>query len=159
METQLNTSGSSMLLNPFMLGFDAVNTVDSEKYRCYVAIIFAVREILDECRINIGCKGYLYIQDCVIAIFDQRMMSINFKSDVYPNVAAKYGIRNSSNIEHNIRNAIDAAYKLSMSDICRGAGIMKYFDKRPTNKEFLLRLTREVYRRVWNESVEFARYK
>jgi hypothetical protein len=158
MEIQLGTTGGSMLFNPFMFGFDGTSNVDSEKYRCYVAIICALREILDECKINIGCKGYIYIQDCVITIFDQRRMNICFKSDVYPYVAAKYGIRDIENIEHNIRNAIGAAYKLCLSDICQGSGIGKYFDKRPTNKEFLLRLTREVYRRVWNESVEFARF-
>ena len=157
MEIQLNTTGGRMLFNPYLFGFDCNNSVDSEKYRCFVAITCALLEIQDECMINIGSKGYAYIQDCVITIFDQRKMDICFKSDVYPYVAAKHGIRDIGIIEHDIRNAICAAYKRSISDMCKGSGIIKYFDKCPSNKIFILRLTREVYRRVWNESVEFAR--
>lgn len=147
-----------MLYNPFMLGFDCGNKVDSEKYRCYVVMIGMIRELLDECRINISSKGYLYIQDCVIAIFDQRTMNIRFKTDVYPYVAYKYGIKDAANIEHSIRNAIVAAYKLNEADTFHSSAIMEYFGKRPTNKEFLLYMAGEVYKRLWNESVEFARF-
>ena len=156
-DTDLGSMQENMLFNPFMLGFDYANSVDSEKYRCYVFLVGVIRELLDECRINISSKGYLYIQDCVINIFDQRTMNIRFKTDVYPYVAYKYGVKDASNIEHSIRNAIVAAYKLNESDTYHSSSIMNYFGKRPTNKEFLLYMTGEVYRRLWNESVEFVR--
>ncbi len=152
-----NVSKEGLLFNPYMLGFDCANNVDSEKYRCYVFLVGVIRELLEEFRINISSKGYIYIQDCVIAIFDQRSMNIRFKTDVYPYVASKYGIKDSATVEHNIRNAIVAAYKLNESDVYHNSAIMSSFGKRPTNKEFLLYVTNEVYRRLWNESVEFTR--
>ena len=156
-EPDLSGMQEKMIFNPFMLGFDRANSVDSEKYRCYVFLVGVIRELLDECRINISSKGYLYIQDCVITIFDQRTMNIRFKTDVYPYVAFKYGIKDAANIEHSIRNAIVAAYKLYESDPYHSSAIMSCFGKRPTNKEFLLYVTGEVYRRLWHESVEFTR--
>ena len=147
-----------LLFNRYMLGFDSKNRADSEKYRCYVILMGTIRELLDECRINIGSYGYMYIQDSVIAIIDQRSMNINFKKEVYPYVAYKNGVRNPDNIEHSIRNALVAAYKVNLSDIYHSSVIMNAFGKCPTNKEFFLYITREVYRRLWDESVEFARF-
>ncbi len=157
-DTDLGSIQENLIFNPFMLGFDHANSVDSEKYRCYVFLVGVIRELLDECRINISSKGYLYIQDCVITIFDQRTMNIRFKTDVYPYVACKYGVKDAANIEHSIRNAIVAAYKLNEADTYHRSAIMNYFGKRPTNKEFLLYMTGEVYRRLWNESVEFVHF-
>lgn len=157
-ESESRSMNEKMLFNPFMLGFDRANSVDSEKYRCYVFLVGVIRELLDECRINISSKGYLYIQDCVITIFDQRTMNIRFKTDVYPYVAFKYGIKDAANIEHSIRNAIVAAYKIYESDPYHSSTVMSSFGKRPTNKEFLLYMTSEVYRRLWHESVEFTRF-
>ena len=85
-------------------------------------------------------------------------MNINLKNDVYPYVAIKNGVKDPATIEHSIRNALVAAYKLNESDVYCNSEIMGSFGKRPTNKEFLLYMTREVYRRLWNESVEFARF-
>lgn len=147
-----------MLFNPYMLVFDCSNKVDSEKYRCYITLVSVIRELLDECRISISSKGYLYIQDCIITIIDQRTMNIRFNSDVYPYVAYKYGVKDPANIEHSIRNAIIAAYKLNETDGIHGSKIMDSFGRRPTNKELLLYLTAEVYRRLWDEPVEFARF-
>ena len=145
-----------LLFNRFMLGIDPENRVESEKYRCYVLLISVIRELLEECRINISSKGYLYIQDCIITIIDQRTTNIRFNTDVYPYVAYKYGVRDGSNIEHSIRNALVAAYRIFESEGKNNSSIMNCFAKRPTNKEFLLYLTNEVCRRLWNESIEFS---
>lgn len=147
-----------LLFNRYMLGFDSTNRADSEKYRCYVILMGAIRDLLDECRINISSCGYIYMQDSVITIIDQRTLNINFKKEVYPYVACKNGVRNPENIEHSIRNALVAAYKVNLSDVYHSSVIMNSFGRCPTNKEFLLYITREVYRRLWNESVEFARF-
>ncbi len=147
-----------LLFNRYMLGFDSKSRADSEKYRCYVILMGVIRELLDECRINISSNGYMYIQDCIITIFDQRTMNINLKNDVYPYVAFKNGVKDPATIEHSIRNALVAAYKLNETDVFHSSAILSSFEKRPTNKEFLLYMTREVYRRLWNESVEFARF-
>lgn len=145
----------TMLINQYMLGFDYANRVNSERYRCYVIIVSLVRELLDDCGINICCKGYLYIQDCIVTIFDQRITNICFNTDVYPYVAYKYGVKDPANIEHSIRNALVSAYKHSENDDYRSSRILSSFGRRPTNKEFLLYLTREIYERLMNESVEF----
>jgi hypothetical protein len=147
-----------LLFSRYMLGFDSTNRAGSEKYKCYVILMAVIRELLNECKINISSYGYMYIQDCIIAIFDLRSMNINFKKDVYPCVALKNGVKDPANIEHSIRNALVAAYKVNTSDPYHSSAIMNSFDKRPTNKEFLLYMTREVYRRLWHESVEFARF-
>ena len=68
------------------------------------------------------------------------------------------GIEDPDNIEHSIRNALIAAYRTYGEEACCNTSFMELFGKRPTNKEFLLCLTREVYRRLWDESVEFARF-
>lgn len=152
------SEGDRLLFNRYMFGFDSTNRAESEKYRCYVILMSVIRELLNECRINISSHGYIYIQDCIITIFDQRTLNINFKRDVYPYVAWKNGVEDPANIEHSIRNALIAAYKNNESDVYHSSAILDSFGKRPTNKEFLLYMTREVYRRLWNESVEFVRF-
>lgn len=158
MKIQLGYDDGGMLFNPYMLGFDQNKKINSDKYRNFMAIISATRQILDECGISSKCKGYLYMTDCVIAIFDHRNLNINFKSDVYPYIAIKYGIKNAATVEHGIRNAIFSAYEKNEAGSGQHSVFMSRFTKRPTSKEFVLLLTREVYRMVWNESVEFARY-
>ena len=149
-------SDNKLLFSRYMLGIDYSDKAESEIYRCYVILLGVIREFLTECRININSKGYLYIQDSIIAIIDQRTMDIRFKTDVYPYVAFKYGVKDSSNVEHSIRNALVAAYKLNELDENHSSAIMSSFGRCPTNKTFLLYMTREVCRRLWDESIEFT---
>lgn len=154
MREPLSVSGENMLLNPYMLNFDFRHASESEKYKLYMSVTKVIRELLRDCRINSCSKGYSYIQDCILAIIDQRDLNINFNNDVYPYVALKYGITDIRAIEHSIRNAILAAYRLYESDEENRSSIMDHFERRPTNKMFVLHLTREVYRKLWDESVE-----
>lgn len=111
------------------LGLDAA-------YEKYQAFYIPVSAALKDFGIRLEYNGYAYILEAVRIIVDRNTFDIRLNTDVYPYIADKYNIRQSSCIEHNIRNAISVAYRDNEKK--PGVNRMDIFDRKPTNKQFLM---------------------
>ena len=105
-------------------------------YERYQAFYIPVSAALRDFGIRLEYNGYAYILEAVRIIVDRNTFDIRLKTDVYPRIAAKYNIRQSTCIEHNIRNAINVAYRDNERN--PGSNMMSIFDRKPTNKQFLM---------------------
>ena len=133
----------------FICGFNPEAKVDPETYRRNVAFISAITKVLEEFDINKKNNGYAYIIDAVMIIIDQNRLDIRLGDNVYPYIKSKYSLNSIAIVEHNIRNAIKSAYNRSK----KGNSIsrMNSYEKKPTNKEFLITVTHEVSGIMYHE--------
>ena len=137
------------ITNRFFYGFNPKLKVDKNLYKTYVKFINAITDILRTYDIRITHIGYVYIIDAVMIIMDLNRFDISLCKDIYPYIRLKYSLNNESRIEHAIRNAIDAAYcrRSENTDCSR----MIMFDKKPTNKQFLCMVSRELRSKLCDE--------
>lgn len=133
----------------FLYGFNSQGMVSPEIYKRYTAFINAISAVLSEFGISMNNNGYSYIVDAVMLIIDQNRLDIKLRNDIYPYIKEKYSLNSSAAVEHSIRNAIRASFNKSKvnTEICR----MNYYEKKPTNKEFLFIVTQDVCSRMCNE--------
>ena len=104
-----------------------------------------ISEILTELNVGHRCTGRDYIIDCIMFILFKRPRKLNLNGEVYVLIAHKY---NSSleSVERAIRLAVESSWRKSNMDIKT-----KYFSescfikKRPTNSEFMLQISENVY--------------
>ena len=129
--------------------FDPTGRTDKEAYHHNIRLMTVIHDILNESFVNIKSLGYTYMNDAVCLIKDHGTLDVCLSSDIYPLIARKHNINGTQRIEHNIRNSIDAAYRLYMSREDKNSPFMDRFDSKPTAKEFLLHLKDEVDRRLW----------
>ena len=94
-------------------------------------------------------KDDAYIIDAVMLIIDQNRLDIRLGSDIYPFIRIKYDLSSDAIVEHAIRNAIKSAYSRRHKD--EGASRMLNYNKKPTNKQFLLTVTHEVCRKMCSD--------
>lgn len=125
-----------------------------EGYSAYVIFMSSITEILRDFGIHISNNGYSYIIDSVMIIIDLSSMDIKLNNDVYPFIANKYGFKNKTAVEHNIRNAIRSACLDNERN--PGTNKMGVFRKRPTNKQFLMYVAEAVSRRMYEEMMSQA---
>lgn len=125
---------------------------DKETYHHNMRLITVIHDLLNECCINIKTRGYTYIKEALCIITDHGTYDVCLSTDIYPYIASKHGVSDIGRIEHNIRNSIDAAYKMYLSRDDIHSPLMERFDSRPTAKVFLLHLKDEIDRRLWNEA-------
>lgn len=135
----------------FVFAFDPCNHTEKDEYHRKIRLTSVIHDLLNECCINIKSRGYTYIRDAVCLITDHDTYDICLNNDIYPHIARKYNIKGISRIEHNIRNSIDAAYHSGRWREGNKQNLMHIFDSKPTPKQFLLHMTHEADRRLWNE--------
>ena len=130
----------------YLYGFNEESKVESDEYRKYVSFKNNVSDVLSEFGISVTNNGYIYIMDAVSIIIDQNNLDLKLGDDVYPNIKKKYCLNSAYAVEHSIRNAIKSAWlRCRISNvICR----MNAYEKKPTNKEFLYKVTQDVRRRM-----------
>lgn len=138
----------------FLFGFDIEGSATAEEYRRYYIFLELINNVLREFGIHIGNNGYSYIVDSVKIIIDRKDCDIRLKSDIYPLIAVKYGVRNLDTVEHSIRNAINTAYNDCQRD--PNANKMHIFNRRPTNKTFLKFIAQTVLKCVCETKMELA---
>ena len=133
----------------YLYGLNVESKVESDAYKKYVAFKNNISDVLSEFGISVTNNGYLYIMDAVSIIIDQNNLDIKLRDDVYPYIKQKYCLKSASAVEHSIRNAIKSAWlRCRISDvICR----MNTYEKKPTNKEFLYKVTQDVCRRMYSD--------
>jgi len=135
----------------YFYAFDPNNAADKDEYKKNILLISTIRDVLNEYRINVKSKGYMFMQDAICIITDLQRMDICFEKEVYPLIAKKYDAGGSYAIEHGIRNAINKAYDTFTNTSPESSGI---FDMKPTNKTFLLMATQGVGSRLLKELID-----
>ena len=120
-------------------------------YEKYQAFYIPVSEALKDFGIRLEYNGYAYILEAVRIIVDRNTYDIRLKTDVYPHIAAKYNIRQPACIEHNIRNAIGVAYRDNERN--PGSNMMNVFERKPTNKQFLMYVADSVRRSMYESGI------
>ena len=131
--------------------FDPSERAEKDLYHHNMKLMTVIHDLLNECSINIKSRGYTYIKDAVCIITDHGTLDVCLSKDIYPHIARKHGINGIARIEHNIRNSIDAAYRLYIKNGKMNCPFMDRFETKPTAKVFLLHLKDEVDRRLWTE--------
>ena len=135
------------MVSPAMMGkyyaFDP-SGIHIKNYFRWLGLINCIYAVLNEYGINIKSHGYTYIKDAICIIIDRHSMDICLAKEVYPLIATKYGLKSVNSVEHDIRNAIDAAFSASRDKTGAPAGPMSSFAERPKNKEFILLAAQKV---------------
>lgn len=124
--------------------FDPTVRIDKERYRWNIRFIRMIHENLRNNHVNIRTKGFTFMVDAICIINDHRTSDICMNTDVYPLIAEKHGIENFENVEHNIRNAINSAFRFRTELGHHIESPMDVFHNRPSPKEFMLHIAHEV---------------
>ncbi len=132
----------------YLFGFEPASdhTVnDLERYQEFYALATVT---LQEYGIKMEHNGYAYLLEAVRIVNDRNTSKVSLKTDVYPFIARKYRISNSDSIEHNIRNAIGAAFTDCAKN--RRVSKMSIFDEKPSNKKFITYISDIVNRQMYD---------
>lgn len=116
--------------------FDPEDVNDKDYYRKLV-LYNCINAVLNESGISVKSRGYTYLRDAICIVIDLKRLDICLTKEVYPLIVKKHKIKGKYIVEHNIRNAIEAAFLQAQRNGSYGSP-MRSFDRRPTNKEFIL---------------------
>ena len=143
--------GREFMRGNYFYAFNPTMSTDKDMYRRNIRLLNAITEVLDENCINIKSQGYTFLKDAICIVTDRRSLDICMVKEVYPYIAEKHRIKSKYKVEHSIRNALGSAYKKCRSTCPDRDCIVNSFDKKPTNKEFLLKAVQEVSDRLLKE--------
>jgi hypothetical protein len=135
----------------FMFGSDITAKPTVEELAAYYEFLNSSTSVLNEFGIHIGTNGYSYLIEALKIIIDREIYDVRMKTDVYPLIAVKHGLKRYDPVEHSIRNSLKAAYKVCKNKYPDRHCILNSFDEKPTNKKFLLRAVQEVSDRLLKE--------
>lgn len=143
--------GHEFMQGNYFYAFNPARKTDKERYQRDIRLISTIDEVLNENCINIKSHGYTFIRDAICIITDRRSLDVCMIKEIYPYIAEKYESKSLSKVEHSIRNSIESAYKRCRSDHPDRKCIMNTFDRKPSNKQFLLKTVQEVSSRLLKE--------
>ena len=135
----------------YFYAFNPTKTYDKETYQKNIRLVSTINDVLDENCINVNNQGYTYLRDAICIVTDRKRLDVCMANDVYPLIADKYRIKSKYRVEHSIRNALACAYDKCRRDHPDRDCIMNSFDRKPTNKKFILRAVQEVGLRLLKE--------
>lgn len=135
---------SFYMLKPFSLEsiekhiLDICKSIDSPASFVNQTVAIEVSNMLHELGIPSHLKGYQYIRDGIMLMYENDINSTLVTKDIYPEIADKYDTT-SSRVERAIRHAIEISWvrgNLKLMEDLFGHSID--FDRsKPTNSEFL----------------------
>lgn len=146
--------GREFMKGNYFYAFNPTQTTDKKMYERNIRLLNTITDVLDENCINIKSQGYTYLKDAVCIVTDRRSLDICLVKEVYPYIAEKHRVKSISKVEHSIRNALDAAYKVCKNRQPDKDCILNSFNDKPTNKKFILRAVQEVSNRLLKELSE-----
>lgn len=135
----------------YFYAFNPTMSTDKSLYKKSIRLVTTITEILDENCINIKSFGYTYLKDAICIIIDRRSLDVCLVKEIYPYIAEKHSVKKVTKIEHSIRNALESAYIECKTKYPDRDCILNSFDKKPTNKKFLLIAVQEVEDRLLKE--------
>ncbi len=138
----------------YLFTFELNGGASAEEYRKYCSFLDNITAELGRFGIHIGNNGYAYIMDDVNIIIERASYEIRLKSDLYPMIARKYNLKNTDAVEHSIRNALNKAYaEYQKNPDCNCMG---EFSRKPTNKQFLIYVTNNVLKSMYETLMQNA---
>lgn len=143
--------GSTAPLGNYFFVFDPSNVVDPGIYKRSMRLISTVDDVLRENYFSVKSRGFTYVRDAICIITDLRTMDVCFEKEVYPLIAKKHAMDDPLRIEHDIRNALNSAYRRYSMDKGHAECLMDRFNEKPTNKPFILEAEIEVSNRLLKE--------
>ena len=143
--------GREFMQGNYFYAFNPARSTDKELYMRNIKLLSTITEVLDENCINIKSLGYTYLKDAICIVTDRKCLDICMVKEIYPYIAEKHRVKNVSKVEHSIRNALDAAYRVCKSKYPERECILNSLDEKPTNKKFLLIAVQEVSNRLLKE--------
>lgn len=123
--------------------FDPAGINDKDYYR-KIVLINCIYRVLNESGINVKSHGYTYLKDAICIVIDMKSMDVCLSKDVYPLIRKKNGSKANYTVEHNIRNSLDSAYRFKARQGTGDENIMRCFERRPSNKVFILKAVQKV---------------
>ena len=100
-----------------------------------------IAKFLKDCNIPELQRGYKYLRDSFYTIYKMSMWDFAITKDVYP-VVARENNTTISCVESSIRSCLRAAWKKSITTA--PPGLCLYFDKCPTNSEYISFLCKQL---------------
>ena len=146
--------GREFMKGNYFYAFNPTQTTDKKLYKRNIRLLNTITDVLDENCINIKSQGYTYLKDAICIVTDRRSLDICLVKEVYPYIAEKHRVKSKTKVEHSIRNALNAAYKVCKHQHPDRDCIMNSFNGKPTNKKFILRAVKEVSNRLLKELSE-----
>ena len=93
-----------------------------------------VYEIIRKLGLTSKYKGYYYLAEAVNMVMEQKDEQMRITKDIYPCLSGKFK-STPSNVERDIRTAINACWKLNKKGMDEIAGHPLAY--KPTNSEFI----------------------
>lgn len=143
--------GHEFMKGNYFYAFNPAQSTDKDMYQRNIKLLGTITELLDENCINIKSQGYTFLRDAICIVIDRRCFDVCLIKEVYPYIAEKHRVKSISRVEHSIRNALDAAYKKCRTEYPDRDCILNTFEKKPTNKKFILVAVQEVSNRLLKE--------
>ena len=145
--TEIIRESGILTLSPVFMGkYYAFNPtyLHDEDYDDNLKLINCIYSVLNDYHINVKSSGYTFLSDAICIVIDHGSLDVCLTKDVYPLIAKKYRIKNDYTVEHDIRNALDAAFRSSRIRPEPASCPMNGFSARPKNKEFILLAVQKV---------------
>lgn len=143
--------GREFMKGNYFYAFNPTQSTDKDMYQRNIKLLSTITDLLDENGINIKSQGYTFLKDAICIIIDRRCLDVCLIKEVYPYIAEKHRVKSKSKVEHSIRNALDSAYKRCRNEYPDRDCILNTFERKPTNKKFLLVAVQEVSNRLLKE--------
>lgn len=143
--------GREYMQGNYFFAFNPAKKADRDMYGKNIRLLSTINEILDENCVSIKCQGYTYLRDAICIITDIKSLDVCMAKEVYPYIAEKHRLKSKQQVEHGIRNALNAAYKRCKNVYPEKDCILNSFDNKPTNKQFLLSAVQEAGNRLLKE--------
>lgn len=134
----------------YMYGTELLKPVDPQGYLKYISFLNAANEVLQEMGIHTSNTGYGLIIQAIQAYIDFGTFNVMLIKELYAAIGKYNGVTNIKCIQHNIDNAINAAYRDYLIDPM--VNKMGVFGGKPKTKAFLIHVTREVCIRMQEDS-------
>ncbi|NLV87141.1 MAG: hypothetical protein GX025_08000 [Clostridiales bacterium] len=108
---------------------------------------YEVEKLIIELGVPPHIKGFLYIRDAILMLFEDEMKIHGVTKIMYPEIAKEYGTT-GVRVERAIRHAIDLSW--SRSELGSLRGLFPYHDRKPSNTEFLAFLSHTIAQKLFS---------
>ena len=108
---------------------------------------FQVEKFIIELGIPPHIKGFLYIRDAILMLFEDEVKIHGVTKIMYPEIAKEYGTT-GVRVERAIRHAIDLSW--SRPGLNPVKEFFPYHDRKPSNTEFLAFLSHSIAQRLFS---------
>lgn len=110
------------------------------------AYAFDVEKLIIELGIPPHIKGFLYIREAILMLFEDEVKIYGVTKVLYPEIAKEYGTT-GVRVERAIRHAIDLSW--NRPDQPSVKNLFPHHEKKPSNTEFLAFISRSILQQIF----------